>query len=278
MDLGDPVRWVARRVDGGFHRVVRWAQETWGSTSSAYRVSVERARELCPPDSATGGLFFGNEDGPEIHKFVHYLPAYDAQLARFRDGFPLADGTRRPLHLLEIGIAHGGSLRMWRRFFGPDAAIWGIDKNPACATIATSDVNIRIGSQADPRFLRDVVTEMGGVDLVLDDGSHRASHQRASFTVLFPMLSDGGLYVVEDLHTSYWWSFEGGYRRPGSFIEEAKHLVDGMNGWYHHWPPPRIDRTAKSDIESVTFYDSMVFVAKHLHARPAVARVGQRTI
>jgi hypothetical protein len=275
--VGHPVG-LSQRIDEGFHRVQRRAQRAWGSSSSSYGVSIERARELCPDGSVTGAFFFANEDGPEIHKFVHYLPAYDAQLARFRDGFPLADGTKRPLRLLEIGVAQGGSLQLWRRFFGPDAAIWGVDQNPACATAETSNTSVRIGSQADPRFLRDVVTEMGGVDLVIDDGSHRASHQRASFAVLFPMLSDGGLYLVEDLHTSYWWSFQGGYRRPGSFIEEAKHLVDGMNGWYHHWPPPRIDPTAKNDIESVTFYDSMVFITKRLHARPAVARVGQRTI
>jgi len=259
------------------HGVVRRARRV-GSSSHNHQVSVEEARAQCPAGSAVGELFFGSEDGPLIDKFVHYLAAYDAQLARFREGFTLADGTRRPLRLLEIGVAQGGSLQLWRKFFGSDAAIWGIDKNPACALAAGNHAEVRIGSQADPGFLRDVVAEMGGVDVVLDDGSHRASHQRASFKVLFPMLSDGGLYGVEDLHTSYWWSFEGGYRVPGTFVEVAKHLVDGMNGWYHRWPAPRIDRAAKTEIESITFYDSMVFVAKLLHPRPARTQVGRRII
>ena len=109
--------------------------------------------------------------------------------------------------MLEIGVFMGGSLALWRKFLGPDAVIFGIDINPSCIAFDGQFACVRIGSQDDPQFLRSIVAEMGGIDVVLDDGSHIASHQRASFDLLFPLLSDGGHYIVEDMHTAYWRSF-----------------------------------------------------------------------
>ena len=85
--------------------------------------------------------------------------------------------------------------------------------------------------------MRSVVTEMGGLDIVLDDGSHRVSHQRASFEVLFPLLSQNALYVVEDMHTNYWrGACEGGWRRRSTFLEQMKDLIDDLHGWWHTHP------------------------------------------
>jgi hypothetical protein len=78
---------------------------------------------------------------------------------------------------LEIGIDEGGSLEVWRKYLGAQATVFGIDVNPACATRVDAPNQCRIGSQADLGFLRRIVEEMGGVDVVLDDGSHVAPHQ-----------------------------------------------------------------------------------------------------
>ncbi len=83
--------------------------------------------------------------------------------------------------MLEIGVSKGGSLALWRKALGDRATIFGIDIDPKCAEFDGKFAKVRIGSQADASFLKSVVDEMGGVDLVLDDGSHVASHQRASF-------------------------------------------------------------------------------------------------
>ena len=88
--------------------------------------------------------------------------------------------------------------------------IFGIDVDPKCAAFDGTAV-VRIGSQDDPKFLRDVAAEMKGIDVVLDDGSHVGRHQRASFDVLFPLLSDGGIYIIEDVCTSYWPHWEDLY-------------------------------------------------------------------
>jgi hypothetical protein len=140
--------------------------------------------------------------------------------------------------------------------------------------VTESDLNVRVGSQSDPAFLRAVVKEMGGIDIVLDDGSHIASDQLASFKTLFPMLSDGGLYVVEDVHSAYWRSFGGGLRRRGSFIEVAKDLVDGMHAWYFRRHAPSRATIAKTEVAAVCFYDSIVVIQKRHHGTPLDTRVG----
>ena len=108
------------------------------------------------------------------------------------------------------------------QYLGPEATIHGVDIDPTCAKLSSDDLPVHIGSQADPGFLQAVVERMGGVDVVLDDGSHVAKHQRASFDVLFPLLPAGGLYVIEDTHTAYWARHGGGYRRPGTAIQMSK--------------------------------------------------------
>jgi cephalosporin hydroxylase len=157
-------------------------------------------------------------------------------------------------------VFKGGSLNMWREYFGPKATIFGIDINPDCATYATAPNQVRIGSQADPAFLKSVVDEMGAPDIILDDGSHFASHQRASFRALWPLLKDGGLYVIEDTHTSYWpGQCEGGYRRTGTAVELAKTLIDDMHGWYH---TKGSKEAARDSIRAIHIYDSLFVVEK----------------
>lgn len=157
----------------------------------------------------------------------HYLAFYDRVLGdwarRSRD-----HELPQPLRLLEIGVLGGGSLDLWRQFFGEDAVIFGADIDPACSLI-TAGGQIRIGSQADPDFLRAVVAEMGGLDIVIDDGSHQVDHVIATLRTLFPLLSDGGMYVIEDLGTSYLPEYGGGLRRGGTSVEFLKRLVDHVN-------------------------------------------------
>jgi hypothetical protein len=234
-----------------------------GGSITTFRTDTDSARRACPKGDLAN-IFF-DHDGRLIHKWVHYLPVYQTQFAQFRN---------RPLRFLEIGVSQGGSLQMWRKYFGPDAVIYGVDVDPRCATVGDSDVQVRIGSQADPDFLRAVVEEMGGIDVVLDDGSHDARHQVVSFETLFPLLSDGGLYAVEDLHAAYWRPFHGGYRRKDSFIEVAKSLADGMHAWYYERKPPAIASDAKSTISAVMFFDSIVVIHKQSHSRPMHTTVG----
>jgi len=217
-------------------------------------------------------LFYEHQ-GRQIDKCAHYLAAYERFFAPLRAGFPERD-TTRPLRFLEIGVKHGGSLQLWREYFGQHARIVGIDVDSRCEASADRDVEVRIGSQADADFLRRVVAEMGGVDVVLDDGSHVASHQRVSFDVLFPLLSNGGLYIVEDAMCAYWYAYKGGLRRRGTFIEFAKLLVDAMHGsYYRPWRHQKFD-FARTDIQQISFRDGMVIIEKGQRGTPEIVTLG----
>lgn len=248
-----PARLLAdlkRRVSG----VSRLRQYTLGQPRpvSAEMSDIER-------------IFWSNS-GPVVHKWLHYLPLYDRYLAKYR-------GT--DVKMLEIGVYKGGSLHLWREYLGPKATIFGIDINPDCAAVNGIDCQVRIGSQADPAFLARVVAEMGGVDIVLDDGSHVGRHIRASLDVLFPLLSEDGLYLIEDVHTAYSRRYDGRFSRH-NFMRLLGRLTDDMHHWYHAGGQ-KIAATA-DHLLGLHIHDSLVVLEKGHKARPAHIQVGSQTI
>ena len=171
---------------------------------------------------------FYNHDGRRMSKWHHYLALYQRYFTPVRNR--CARGGR-PLRFLEIGVWQCGSLEMWKAFFGKDAIIFGVDINKNCAKRVPPGCEVRIGSQDDPAFLAKTIHEMGGVDVILDDGSHLSPHQIASFRALFPLLAPGGIYACEDLTCSYKASYDGGHLKEGTFIELMKRMIDDMHGW-----------------------------------------------
>jgi hypothetical protein len=224
--------------------------------------SSESAALSAQAGSDFAKLFFAHK-GRKAHKWIHYLDIYDRHFAKYRN---------TAVRMLEIGVAMGGSLEIWRKYLGPDAAIFGVDVVAACANYVTPPNQVRIGSQADKHFMRSVVAELGTPDIIVDDGSHIGRHQRISFETLFPLLREGGLYVIEDLHASYFiGSYEGGYRRRGTGVEYIKQLIDDLHAWYHG----RNTQTPARDwIRAIHVYDSMVVIEKGKVERPSHIIVG----
>lgn len=223
-------------------------------------------------------LFYGHEGRP-THKPHEALEVYDLSFSRLLTA-RWERGEMEPVRMLEIGVDRGGSLQLWHKYFGPDAIIFGIDANPECRQVADAGVEVRIGSQADPGFLNSVVDEMGGLDIVLDDGSHKASHQRISFDCLFPRLSENGLYICEDLQTSYWPAYEGGLRREGTFMELVKSMIDWLHDWYIL--PREKRRQGFNDqygfaagVFGIHVYDGIVVIEKRRKERPFHCAVGK---
>ncbi|MCB6177381.1 hypothetical protein LHP98_04460 [Rhodobacter sp. Har01] len=209
-------------------------------------------------------LFVANE-GPAINKWHHYLPLYERYFGQWRG---------KPVRFLEIGVAQGGSLAVWRKFFGPQAVLFGIDILEDCARLNGIDGQVRIGSQDDPAFLRSVVAEMGGVDVVLDDGSHMMAHIEASLDALFPLLEAGGTYMIEDLHTSYWRRWGGGLKGKPNFFNSVRAIIDDMHHWYHDG---EIQRPALQDfVVGLHVHDSIVVIDKDVAHRPMNSSVGIR--
>lgn len=196
-----------------------------------------------------------------VHKWHHYIPLYDRYFSRLR-------GTNA--RFLEIGVSQGGSLDLWRSYFGEKATIFGIDIDPDCAQFDGISGSVWIGSQNDLGFLDGVVSEMSGIDVVLDDGSHRMDHIRDSLSYLFPKLARGGIYMIEDLQVAYFAEFGGGFDSDGNFFNELRRYADALHRNYHDEDVvPEFAR----DISGVHVHDSIVVLDKDSVHAPCHSRV-----
>lgn len=200
-----------------------------------------------------------------ITKYENYFSVYDRYLEPLRS---------RPITMIEIGVQHGGSLQMWKRYLHPDSIVVGIDIYAACKKYEEDGIRVFIGDQSDHDFLASVISDIGPVDYILDDGSHIPHHQKASFDYLFHHgLKDGGVYLCEDCHTSYWPRYGGGVRRSGTFIEFAKDIADDVNYW-HLENKPGAPNWRTQMVESVEFYSSIVAFRKTAMLSPRQVDIG----
>jgi cephalosporin hydroxylase len=200
-----------------------------------------------------------NPDGRLVHKWRHYFDIYHRHFAAFRD---------QPLTMIEIGIFNGGSLRMWRDYLGPQATIVGVDVNPDCVRFAEPGIEIVIGDQADRSFLRSLADRYPDFAILLDDGGHRMHQQIATFEELYPRLRSDGVYLCEDVHTSYMPAYGGGYRHPETFIETVKPLIDRLNAFHTKEPAQFAPDDFTRTTDSMHFYDSVLVIEKRLRAPP----------
>jgi hypothetical protein len=194
----------------------------------------------------------------------HYTQHYQHHFAPLR---------RKKLNIIEIGIGGysnpkggGKSLRMWKAYFS-QSHIFGIDIHDKTYHDEQRIKTFK-GSQVDEDFLKRVVAEIGTVDIIIDDGSHYNDHIITTFKILFPLLSSNGIYVVEDLQTSYWekvsgehWGGSKDLMAPHTCMNFFKSLVDGLN--YEEftiddYTPTYFDR----HIISMHFYHNLVFIYK----------------
>ena len=113
---------------------------------------------------------------------------------------PVRDGS---IKILEIGIWQGGSLKMWKEFF-PNGKVFGIDIHKSAIDTVKGEDRIQgfICDQSNRNQLQALMKQIGPVDIILDDGSHVMKHQQISLATLFPFVKPGGVYCIEDVHTS----------------------------------------------------------------------------
>jgi hypothetical protein len=193
-----------------------------------------------------------------LRKWVHYFKIYERYFSKFRG---------EDIVIIEIGVFKGGSLQMWSSYFGPRARIIGIDIDPACKQYEENNIEIYIGSQADQAFITDLFTKVPRPDIILDDGGHFVRQQIRGLEYMYPYLKPGGIYLCEDVHTSYWLKYGGGYRRKGTFIEYMKSKVDQLNSW-HFENKKRIPDYFNETAYNISFYDSVVVIEKELLEPP----------
>ncbi len=144
-------------------------------------------------DNPIKRYFDSHTEGNGIWKWNHYFDIYHTFFKRFID---------KEINLVEIGIYSGGSLDMWRSYFGNKCVIFGIDIQNECKSYEKEGVNIHIGDQADRNFWKKFVQEVIKIDIVIDDGGHTTEQQIVTFEEVFPYISPGGLYLCEDIQGS----------------------------------------------------------------------------
>lgn len=132
------------------------------------------------------------------------------------------------LNILEIGVADGRSLKMWKNYF-VNSNIYGIEKNPVVINKKlVAGCKIFIGDQSDINFLKKVCKKaIEGFDIIIDDGSHITAHQVKTFKYMFKKMNTGGIYVIEDLQTSYMVKYRRGPHY--STVDFLKNKVDDVN-------------------------------------------------
>lgn len=226
---------------------------------------VAGRRPADAPEDAGNPLipWFAGHAGRRVVKWQHYLDIYHRHFARFRGKSPV---------VLEIGVFDGGSLDMWREYFGPGCRLYGVDIDQRCRSFAGPDTTIIIGDQGDREFLARLRRELPRIDILIDDGGHRMQQQIATFEELYSHVSGEGIYLCEDMHTSYWEEFGGGYRKPGTFVEYGKRLIDQLNAWHSKGPPEFAVDDFTRTAYAMHYYDSVLVIEKRPMSKSWIMR------
>ncbi len=154
-----------------------------------------------------------------------YIEIYESYFEKIRD---------EKLKIFEIGIADGKSLLTWADYF-KNSTIIGIDIhkiNPIEKKLNKNNIEIHQGSQSDKSFIEELISKYKEFDIIIDDGSHLSKDVKKSFELLFPALKDNGLYIVEDMQTSYNHFFGGNpfdLKYSNSHMNFFKNLTDRLN-------------------------------------------------
>lgn len=190
-----------------------------------------------PPTNVLETYFDAHTAGPGIYKWRHYFEVYHRHLAKF---------VGREVHVAEVGVFGGGSLAMWRSYFGERSQIYGIDQEPGCRMHGGTGIDVVIGDQASPRFWETFRADVPRLDVVIDDGGHEPYQQIATLEGVLAHIAPGGVYICEDVLGPFqpFHSYIDGLSRSLHKIGDGPPL-----GAHHH-------------IESVHVYPGIIVIEK----------------
>lgn len=176
-------------------------------------------------------------------KHKNYFQVYEEYLNKY---------IKKKITFVEIGVANGGSLRVWKKYF-KNARIIGIDLNNECKVFEEKKIEIIIGDQADPLFWEKFFKKVGKVDIIIDDGGHTNLQQITTLSKCIPNIKDGGLFIVEDTMSSYLKAF--GNPSQFSFINFSKKIIDDIN--FNNKSLGHFNFSLNKYIHAVKFYEGM---------------------
>lgn len=222
------------------------------SICSGYRYSftnkntLEKSHPLIQDNNPLLDYFQNHKHGHGIEKWEHYFEIYHRHFSRF---------IGKAVGVMEIGVYSGGSLEMWRSYFGEKSHIYGVDIQEACKVYENDYTKIFIGDQEDRAFWSTVrAASVEEVDIIIDDGGHTPEQQQVTLEEMLSHLRPGGVYLCEDVH--------GIFNRFSGF---AIGLACQLNN-FNRIPGPILRSNVsqlQASIHSIHFYPYVVVIEKH---------------
>jgi cephalosporin hydroxylase len=191
---------------------------------------------------------FENHDGRECGKWSHYFDIYERYLQSY---------VGKEVFILELGVCQGGSLQLWKKYFGDKAKVVGVDIDPR-AKYEEDQIEVEIGDLRDPKFLMYLIDKHGAPDIIIDDASHETQQVLWAMGFFMTKLKEDGVYIIEDVHTHYRPEYNGGCKNPYNIINALSQMTHDVN--VNHIEEPF--NTGLGDIRSISYYDSLVIIEK----------------
>ena len=235
----------------------RHLMEQLNSASLSINIETTKTKDSVGHRRQSLLSIFKNHKHHIFDKWENYIVEYDRILSKFRD---------TNVSLLEMGVQNGGSLQIWKKYFGASAVVHGVAiRKTVCELQLGDGISTYCFDNTNETVVRQH-SQTYTYDIIIDDASHLNADVINTFSYLFPELHPGGYYVIEDVHTSYWEFYGGGFRRANTSVEYFKHMIDIIN-YYHH----SINLQNLTDfqvycvqhIRSITFVDGMIIIRKH---------------
>ena len=182
-------------------------------------------------------------------KWNNYFDIYENLFKKF---------LKKKITIVEVGIGDGGSLFMWRDFFGKKAKIIGIELNPEAKKLEKKGFKIFIGDQSHSSFWKSLYKQIGKIDILIDDGGHTNLQQITTLMESINHIKPGGIIVIEDTHTSF--MKNKGFKNPSkySLINFTSSLIENI-----HRRNPSIKKELNfisKKIYSIEYYDSITVI------------------
>lgn len=227
-----------------------WSNKRGAEVAQRWRLSddgrfLEHGNGPEPPN-ALRAYFDAVKDGRGVSKWTHYFELYHHHLQKF---------IGRNVTVVEVGVHSGGSLRMWRHYFGERCVVHGVDIEETCRAYEDANTTIHIGDQEDRSFWERFRRAVPAVDVFIDDGGHQPEQQMVTLEEMLPHLRPGGVYICEDI------------AGPGNpFSSFAYSLADELN---------QFARTSDSELASTPTPFQTTIHSIHLY--PFVLVIEKRT-
>lgn len=195
--------------------------QQWKFSSHQKANSHSEDEALATKPNPLKEYFDSHQEGHGIWKWEHYFDIYHRHFSKF---------VGREVHVLEVGIYSGGSLDMWKAYFGPKCHVIGVDIEEGCKVYEDDRTKVFVGDQADREFWKRLKEEVPVIDIVIDDGGHLPEQQIVTLEEMLPHLNPNGVYLCEDVHGAFniYTAYVYGIANNLNAMD-VKHMPDAIN-------------------------------------------------